>query len=64
MFKENKETSLGVIHGGAIGIILEIKYDDSKKFYEWQPKNGYGYEIIVDILDNNDYEIYSIRPIE
>ncbi|MFR1907108.1 MAG: histidine phosphatase family protein [Clostridium neonatale] len=31
MFKENKETSLGVIHGGAIGIILEIKYDDSKK---------------------------------
>lgn len=64
MFKENKETSLGVIHGGAIGIILEIKYDDSKKFYEWQPKNGYGYEIIVDILDNNDYKIYSIRPIE
>ena len=64
LFKENKETSLGVIHGGAIGIILEIKYDDSKKFYEWQPKNGYGYEIIVDILDNNDYKIYSIRPIE
>ena len=64
MFKENKETSLGVIHGGAIGIILEIKYDDSKKFYEWQPKNGYGYQIIVDILDNNDYKIYSIRPIE
>ncbi len=64
MVKDNKETCLGVIHGGVIGIILEIKYDDSKKFYEWQPKNGYGYEITVDILENNDYKISSIKQVE
>ena len=64
MIKERKETSLGVIHGGAIGTILEFKYDDSKKFYEWQPKNGYGYEIIVDILENNHYKISSIKQLE
>ena len=64
MIKERKETSLGVIHGGAIGTILEFKYDDSKKFYEWQPKNGYGYEIIVDILKNNHYKISSIKQLE
>lgn len=64
MVIENKETCLGVIHGGAIGTILEIKYDDSKKFYEWQPKNGYGYEIIVDVLDNKHYKICSIKPID
>lgn len=26
---------LGVIYGGSIGIILEIMYDNSFKFYEW-----------------------------
>lgn len=61
LVKENKETALGIIHGGAIGIILEIKYDDSKKFYEWQPQNGYGYEIIVDISEDNTYKIASIN---
>lgn len=60
MIKEKKETSFGVIHGGVIGTILEFKYDNNKKFYEWQPKNGYGYEIVVDILDNNEYKISSI----
>lgn len=61
LVKENKKTALGIIHGGAIGIILEIKYDKSKKFYEWQPKNGYGYEIMVDISEDNTYKIESIN---
>ena len=41
------DKALGVTHGGTIGIILETMYDSSKKFYEWQPKNGDGYEITI-----------------
>lgn len=43
----NIDKALGVTHGGTIGIILEAMYNSSKKFYEWQPKNGDGYEITI-----------------
>ena len=48
----NIEKALGVTHGGTIGIILETLYDNSKSFYEWQPKNGDGYELTISIKDN------------
>ncbi|NME81921.1 histidine phosphatase family protein [Clostridium sp. SM-530-WT-3G] len=49
----NIKTALGVTHGGTIGIILETLYDSSKRFYEWQPKNGDGYELTIS-LESND----------
>lgn len=55
--KENIKTALGVTHGGTIGMILEMLYDDKKKFYEWQPKNGEGYELIIKIKENGEFEI-------
>ena len=62
--ESNKKSALGVIHGGAIGIILEIFYDDSKKFYEWQPANGEGYRLLIDIYDYNTFKIKKIESLE
>lgn len=58
--KENIKTALGVIHGGTIGIILEILYDNKKKFYEWQPENGEGYELIITLKNNEQFEIEQV----
>lgn len=55
--KENIQTALGVTHGGTIGMILEMLYDDKKKFYEWQPKNGEGYELTIKIKENGEFKI-------
>jgi len=55
--KENIKTALGVTHGGTIGMILEMLYDDKKKFYEWQPKNGEGYELDITIKENGEFKI-------
>lgn len=54
---ENIKAAFGVIHGGSIGMILEMLYDNSKKFYEWQPKNGLGYELIINIDEDNEFTI-------
>jgi len=54
---ENVKVAFGVIHGGSIGMILEMLYDNSKKFYEWQPKNGLGYELIINIDEDNEFTI-------
>jgi alpha-ribazole phosphatase len=63
LIKENMNAALGVIHGGSIGMILEMFYDDSKKFYEWQPKNGEGYELIIKIKGNEQFEIEKVSQI-
>ena len=55
--KENIKTAFGVTHGGTICMILEMLYDDKKKFYEWQPKNGEGYEITINIKGNGEFRI-------
>ena len=55
--EENIKTALGVTHGGTIGMILEMLYDDKKKFYEWQPKNGEGYELTIKIKENGEFII-------
>lgn len=55
--KENIKTAMGVTHGGTIGMILEMLYDDKKKFYEWQPKNGEGYELTIKIKENGEFKI-------
>lgn len=56
----NIKSSLGVIHGGSIGMMLEMLYDDKKKFYEWQPKNGEGYELTIHIDENNEFRINKV----
>ncbi len=63
MIKENKKTALGVIHGGGIGIILESMYDSRKKFYEWQPQNGEGYKLLLEVYNDNSYKIKNITEI-
>ncbi|WP_244835100.1 bifunctional adenosylcobinamide kinase/adenosylcobinamide-phosphate guanylyltransferase [Clostridium sp. BJN0001] len=50
--KEKICTMAGVLHGGSIGMILELLYDNKKKFYNWQPENGEGYIIKADVLKN------------
>ena len=49
--KENKKRIFLLSHGGTIGTILEKFYDDSKSFYEYQPSNGRGYKVIVEVSD-------------
>ena len=51
------KTAFGVTHGGTIGMLLEMLYDNKKKFYEWQPKNGEGYELIITIYENKKFRI-------
>lgn len=46
---ENIESSVIVSHGGTIGTILELFYNKNKNFYEWQPKCGNGYKLIITI---------------
>lgn len=62
--EENIKTAIGVLHGGSIGIILEMFYDDSKKFYEWQPKNGKGYELLINVKENNEFNIREVHSIK
>ena len=38
-------------------MILEMLYDDKKKFYEWQPKNGEGYELTIKVKENGEFKI-------
>lgn len=61
--KENIKTALGVTHGGSIGMILEMLYDDKKKFYEWQPKNGEGYELTILVSENAEFKINKVSKI-
>lgn len=58
--KNNIKTALGVTHGGTIGMILEMLYDNKKKFYEWQPKNGDGYELTISTSEDNKYIIEKV----
>ncbi|MFT8349840.1 histidine phosphatase family protein [Clostridium saccharoperbutylacetonicum] len=63
LYEENTNTAFGVLHGGSIGMLLEMLYDDSKKFYEWQPKNGEGYELIIEVLERNKFKISKVRSV-
>ena len=36
-YKESISTAVLISHGGTIGTILEVFYDSSKSFYEYQP---------------------------
>ena len=55
--KNHIKTALGVTHGGSIGMLIEMLYDNKKKFYEWQPKNGEGYELTIRVKDDKKYKI-------
>ena len=55
--KEDIKTAIGVTHGGTIGMILEMLYDEKKKFYEWQPENGQGYELSITVDGNGEFKI-------
>lgn len=62
--QENIKTAFGVTHGGTIGMILEMLYDDKKKFYEWQPKNGEGYELTIKVKENKQFKIEKVLGIQ
>ncbi|ABR33447.1 histidine phosphatase family protein [Clostridium beijerinckii] len=64
IIKENIDTAFGVIHGGSIGMLLEMFYDSKKKFYEWQPSNGEGYELTIKIREDEQFEIENVSQIQ
>ncbi|MBW6409211.1 histidine phosphatase family protein [Clostridium weizhouense] len=43
----NIDSAVAVIHGGTIGMLLEILYDNKKSFIEWQPNVGEGYKVVI-----------------
>jgi alpha-ribazole phosphatase len=58
--KEDIKTAIGVTHGGTIGMLLEMLYDDKKKFYEWQPENGEGYELEITVAKSGLFKIEKV----
>ena len=45
-FSEIREDTVLVCHGGVIAAIMEHLFpEENKSRYDWQPKNGHGYEI-------------------
>ena len=50
-YKESISTAVLVCHGGTIGTILEIFYDNSKSFYEHQSSCGRGYTLTLEKKD-------------
>ncbi|GAB6169532.1 hypothetical protein JCM1393_19920 [Clostridium carnis] len=63
LYKDNVNSALLVTHGGTIGTILEIFYDNSKNYYDYQPKCGCGYKLIIENKENNKYKIKEIEKI-
>lgn len=46
--KEAIESACMVCHGGTIAEIMAYVRPEEKNFYEWQPKFGRGYSLVVD----------------
>lgn len=61
-YKESISKAVLVCHGGTIGTILEIFYDSSKSFYEYQPSCGRGYTLTLEKKDN-EFKIINIDNI-
>lgn len=61
-YKESISTVVLVCHGGTIGTILEIFYDNSKSFYEHQPSFGRGYTLTLEKKDK-EFKIIKIDNI-
>ncbi|WP_294129611.1 histidine phosphatase family protein [uncultured Clostridium sp.] len=61
-YKESISTAVLVCHGGTIGTLLEIFYDNSKSFYEHQPTCGRGYTLTLEKNDKG-FEIIKIDNI-
>lgn len=61
-YKEDISTAVLVCHGGTIGTILEIFYNSSKSFYEYQPLCGRGYALTLEKKDNG-FKIINIDNI-
>ena len=51
-FLEIKEDTVLICHGGVIAAIMAHLFpDENKTRYEWQPKNGHGYQLRDDIYE-------------
>lgn len=61
-YKENINSAALISHGGTIGTILEVFYDNSKSFYEHQPSCGRGYKITLEKVDDK-YKFINIDSI-
>lgn len=60
-FRDKKASICIVCHGGTIGTILEIFYDNSKSFYEHQPTCGRGYRLLIE--KNKEVKILEVTDI-
>jgi alpha-ribazole phosphatase len=48
-FREIREDTCIITHGGVIAAIMEYLFpEEGKHLYQWQPKNGCGYQISED----------------
>lgn len=45
VIQQNESEALLLCHGGVIGTLLHLFYDNSKHFYEYQPNCGGGYKL-------------------
>ena len=52
-----------VVHGGTIMSILEAYAVPRKGFYDWQVKNGMGYQARWDERDEGGIRLYEVEPI-
>jgi alpha-ribazole phosphatase len=54
---------LVVSHGGTIGTILELFFDNSKNFYSWQPDCGEGYKLNIEV-ENSKFTINEVLKLK
>lgn len=52
-----------VVHGGTIMSILAAYGEPKKSFYDWQIKNGMGYQARWDERDEGGIRLYEVEPI-
>lgn len=62
-FEEKINSACLLCHGGTIGTILEVFYDDSKSFYEHQPSCGRGYKLSIEKSDKIKFKVINIDNI-
>lgn len=65
-FRKKETSAAFVIHGGTIMSILERYVRPEKDFYQWQVKNGEGYELELEpsLWTSSRREIHRIRPLK
>lgn len=57
ILESSEKEAILLCHGGTIGTLLWLFYDDSKNFYDHQPNCGGGYKLKVSLNNNINIEV-------